>query len=507
MNKSELTVFYSSRTENDIVYDEYERKLENKNNIVHEFVNNGDMSLAETYNFAINNCDTRYLLLVHDDLIFPKHYDTKILNNFKENPDYGILGLAGTTKLDKTGIWWNCTNNLVGKVWHRKKTKKGFQSYPTKYCELDMPIYTVAAIDGLFIAIDLEQLKAKFDERFKGFHFYDIPFCISNVTHEVKIGVVSNIKVIHKSIGETNDEWADNRKLFSELYNDYLPFEIVNKNLLVDVNVEKQHKGIRISNEKHVKVIIPSKDNYDMLTICIDSIIEKTFLSNYSIYVVDTGSDEEVLEKLRKDKRFNLIEKNYYHYAKIHNEVVNEIGEEDDILVFCNDDIVLLNDCVSKMYLQFVNNKNVGTVGAKLFYPNGLIQHGGITLNFNARDKKLDITHKGLKGQYGVNNKTKKGILGNTAALMLTSLKNYNELEGLNEETSECFEDVLYNFKCIVKGKQNIFCGNAHAIHYESMSRKKDIMKTQRENVDYKTLVLPYIQKHFSIFKKFIKPV
>ena len=58
------------------------------------------------------------------------------------------------------------------------------------------------------------------------FHFYDVDFSFSNHLAGVKVGVCTDIKITHLSIGMTNDEWEKNRIIFSEKYKDFLPLKI-----------------------------------------------------------------------------------------------------------------------------------------------------------------------------------------------------------------------------------------------------------------------------------------
>jgi glycosyltransferase involved in cell wall biosynthesis len=62
-----------------------------------------------------------------------------------------------------------------------------------------------------------------FDESFDGFHFYDLPFCFKNHMSGVKVGVITNIRLTHKSIGMTNEKWEENRVKFSNMFSDVLP--------------------------------------------------------------------------------------------------------------------------------------------------------------------------------------------------------------------------------------------------------------------------------------------
>jgi hypothetical protein len=87
-------------------------------------------------------------------------------------------------------------------------------------------VYQTVVVDGLFIAVHKERIKKPFNEEFNGFHFYDIPFCFENHLEGVKVGVITNIRMTHKSIGETNQQWEENRQIFQEKYQNNLPLKL-----------------------------------------------------------------------------------------------------------------------------------------------------------------------------------------------------------------------------------------------------------------------------------------
>jgi hypothetical protein len=78
-------------------------------------------------------------------------------------------------------------------------------------------------VDGLFIAVNKQRLKKGFNEDFKGFHFYDIPFCLENALLGVKVGVVTNIRLTHMSIGMISEAWKQNYDQFNATYKPNLP--------------------------------------------------------------------------------------------------------------------------------------------------------------------------------------------------------------------------------------------------------------------------------------------
>lgn len=70
------------------------------------------------------------------------------------------------------------------------------------------------------------RIKHKFNEEFKGFHFYDLPFCLNNFMDGIKIGVTTKIMVTHKSIGIINKQWEKNKLFFEGLYEKHFPIRV-----------------------------------------------------------------------------------------------------------------------------------------------------------------------------------------------------------------------------------------------------------------------------------------
>jgi glycosyltransferase involved in cell wall biosynthesis len=221
-----ITIGYSTKTHKPELIEYFKKSSGNSNHVeVIEKINQGDKSLSQVYNEIINEAKSDIVILCHDDIYFdtPAWY-SKVQKSFEKN-DFGILGVAGTTHLSESGMWWetNRRKNMVGIVNHESGGKKWESRYSSPQGN---EITQVAVVDGVFIAIHKLRIKKLFVEDFKGFHFYDLPFCLENHLEGVKIGVTTNIRITHKSIGQTNQQWEDNRKQFIENYGEVLPVKI-----------------------------------------------------------------------------------------------------------------------------------------------------------------------------------------------------------------------------------------------------------------------------------------
>lgn len=451
--------------------------------------NDGTRSLTSCYNEILDRAVNDIVLLIHDDLILPKSFDKTLYEHFQSS-DYGILGVAGTNELNENCVWWHKKNLMTGSVWHISQGKE----HQSKYSPPNDIINEVAVIDGLFIGVHKKRIESRFNEKINGFHFYDISFCLDNKT--VKKGVFFYSKLVHKSVGQVNEGWHENRVIVSEMYKDMLPYRVVPQ-----IHIPQFDK--KTSDDDSVAVIIPSKNNFSYLRRCVDSIIKHTQHSNYKIFYADTGSYSSDIDSFEKDyPQVKVIRYDYYHYGKINNDVVRNHCDKFRYLLFCNDDIIFLNDVISQMLHVHTSQKNVGTTGARLYYENNTIQHAGIRTFIDNRGM-LNISHDGLGTYHNFSLKNEKKI-GNTAALLMIKKTNFTRVKGFIENNEECFEDVILNLRMIDIKLENIFVGSAVAYHTESVSRKKDKEKSNKEIRDYINFLLPLIKKKFNIYKKYI---
>lgn len=495
-----ITVICSTR----VIDPNYEKMLRSTSGIKDEdlevlmFTNNGEMSLTQIYNIGLNQAKNDIIVFAHDDIeILSKCWGKKLIDHYQKT-DYGILGVAGTRTLDKTGVWWSVKESMYGNVTHTD----GFKSWVSEYSfNFGNRIKDVVVVDGVFFSCKKSVIKKQFDECYDGFHFYDISFCFDNFINDVKVGVMFDISIKHKSVGDVNDKWNENRIKFINKNMAYLP-------LMSDLDIPYVITKNKIKNEKKLAIIIPTKNKVDELLIpCLDSILFTTKYDNYTIYVADTGSDDVELDKIRKyilDKnKIKLIEYDYYNFAKINNDVVNsKIDPSTELILFCNNDVQLINDAITLLVDTYDKNDKIGTVGCRLHYENGAIQHMGVLLSMNDKQEaKFNHCFENWDFENIRHSNTYSYTHGNTAAFMLTSKMLFDEIGGFNEVYVECFEDVEYNLNCLLKNKKNITISNAVCYHLESQTRDKKSLPEDLNRLLAFINENPIIKKTFNIIK------
>ena len=217
-----ISVVFSTREDNE-KHIEHIKKTSgiHKGIEVIQYINNGEYSLTQLYNKALKETTNDIVVFCHDDIIFEtNNWGKKLLKSFTKNKEYGIIGIAGSRELPISGQWWENPSHMYGQVYHKHNGNRWLSKYsPKKSNFLD----NVVIVDGLFFAVDKNKIKTNFDEEVNGFHFYEVDFCFRNYLEGVKVGVTSDIDVTHLSIGQTNEQWENNRKEFSEKFKDILP--------------------------------------------------------------------------------------------------------------------------------------------------------------------------------------------------------------------------------------------------------------------------------------------
>lgn len=223
-----------------------------------------------------------------------------------------------------------------------------------------------------------------------------------------------------------------------------------------------------------VSIIIPNKDHIDDLNKCIESIENKSTYRNYEFVIVENNSCQETFEYYRKLQKKNSKVKIVYYEGEFNYSAINNIGVKNAsgeyLLLLNNDTEIINNDCISEL-LGYCMREDVGIVGAKLYYNDDTVQHGGVVVGFG-----------GIAGHTFIGfDRSEPGYFGRlvcaqdysavTAACMMTKKTLYEKVGGLTEAFKVAFNDVDYCMKIRKLRKLVVFNPYAELYHYESKSR------------------------------------
>lgn len=230
-----------------------------------------------------------------------------------------------------------------------------------------------------------------------------------------------------------------------------------------------------IEGEPLVSILLPSHEYKDVLETCLDSIYSKTTWKKFEILVIENNSTSPELFDYYKEieARWDNLKvitwDSYFNYSAINNFGAR-YAKGDYLLLLNNDTEVITPDWIQEM-LMFAQRKDVGAVGAKLYYPDDTIQHAGIGLGLltlaGHYHRGFDRNHPGYMGRliYA------QDLTAVTAACVMVRRDVWDGMEGLDETFEVAFNDVDFCMRIRKAGYLIVFTPFAELYHYESKTR------------------------------------
>jgi len=232
-----------------------------------------------------------------------------------------------------------------------------------------------------------------------------------------------------------------------------------------------------IINNPKVSIVIPTRDKVEYLKRAVDSIQEHTKYSNYEIIIVNNRSEEEETKEYFKEigKEGNIRVVDFdkpFHFGKLYNWVSKKIDGE--YMLMLNNDVKVLNDGWLSSMLEWCQLPEVGCVGAKLYYPNGKIQHAGVIVGAGGAaahsHRLMDGNSFGYEGAL-VNI---RNYLALTGACLMVKRKVFIDIGGFDIQFDPAYQDVDLGIRLYERGLYNVYTPYSQLIHYESISRFED---------------------------------
>jgi GT2 family glycosyltransferase len=226
-----------------------------------------------------------------------------------------------------------------------------------------------------------------------------------------------------------------------------------------------------------VSIVIPTRNHVSSLRKCLDSVFHKTDYENYEIIVLDNESnDSETLEFLATLKKHDRVRveriEGGFNYSRLNNRGV-ELSRG-SLVALLNNDVEVINDYwLSEMVSRMVRPE-VAMVGARLWYPNGTMQHGGVILGAGGI---AGHAHVGLRRDdpgYFARAHLAQNLSAVTAACALVRREVYLKLGAFDENLAVTFNDIDFCLRLREAGYQIVWSPYAELIHHESASRGFD---------------------------------
>ncbi|WP_237132913.1 glycosyltransferase [Pseudohongiella sp. O18] len=225
-------------------------------------------------------------------------------------------------------------------------------------------------------------------------------------------------------------------------------------------------------NFPRVSIIIPTTGKLTYLRPCLET-LASTDYQDFEIIILDNGRGEhrEGIQ-FAHDQGARVIECNEpFNWSRLNNiGVANSSGE---ILLFLNDDIEVMHPQWLTQLVRHAIRSDVGTVGARLLYPNGTLQHAGVFLVDHGGGAR-HLFHKQLPGRgiYQHLDQCVREVSANTGACLMIRRELFMSLGQFDENLAIVGNDIDLCLRCLEAGKRNVWTPHSELIHHESVSRK-----------------------------------
>ncbi|MEM8614210.1 MAG: glycosyltransferase family 2 protein [Cyanobacteria bacterium P01_H01_bin.105] len=241
-----------------------------------------------------------------------------------------------------------------------------------------------------------------------------------------------------------------------------------------------------------VSIIIPSAGtrldikgtSICLLEQCLASIRHLSTYPNYEIILVDGYDIPEAtlqpiqgpdLTLVRCDQPFNFSQRMN----------LGTQAAQGDILLLLNDDTEVITPDWIEAMVELAQQKDIGAVGAKLFYPNGRLQHAGMVI-LAGNPSHAFHNGNGSHDGYHCSNIVNRNYLGVTGACLMMRQDVFTALGGFDESFPLNYNDVDLCLRIHEAGYRNVYTPHAELIHYESVSRMSELKPGELERLHAK---------------------
>ncbi len=245
--------------------------------------------------------------------------------------------------------------------------------------------------------------------------------------------------------------------------------------------------------ENPVTIVIPSKNRPDLLAKCLDSLALTTPREHVKVIVVDDNSDEpaalDYLATLpaRTDLRVEVLRApatgEGFNYSRLVN--LGSARADTPLVLHLNNDVEALTPGWLEDMVGWMSIAGVGVVGAKLLYPDGTINHAGIS--FSRDDHLAHVLFEREPAEdlgYLFLPHAARNVAAVTGACLLTRTSLYRELHGFDEEKLRvAYNDVDYCLRAAAAGYRTVVTPQAVLRHVGSASRGNTY--AEREHIEY----------------------
>lgn len=479
---------------------------------IHVITNSQNLGFAKACNQGISASNSKYIVLLNNDTIVTQGWLSNLINEAESSKDIGIVGskllYPNSNLIQHIGVKFVKMDKFYPYHFAKLNNQKNI---PEAHISMDYNCVTFACVlikKEVFERIGL--LDEDYINSYEDVDFcirareanFRIRFCANSVIYHFESQTPNrnkydqmNLDLLNKKWSKILDKYSDNYKGFIEL-GEIWSREDLNKNpnnlislhqlgtILHEMKRFEEFEIIKKEFEEKIalfkktiptiSIIIPTHNNWDVTFQCIRKIFHTVHTFNYEIIIVDNNSVDSTVPMLKRLERIGLLKAIYNKIEKNYSESNNQGARiaRGKYLVFLNNDVFLDNNWSEALLETFENNPKIGIQGAKLLYPNGLVQHAGIVFRRLKNGMKLHYHIYLCKPSNELCVSKSREVQAVTGAFLAIRRELFEAIGGFDETYQFGHEDIDLCIAVRRAGYKVWFNAKILAVHLESMTKK-----------------------------------
>jgi glycosyltransferase involved in cell wall biosynthesis/GT2 family glycosyltransferase len=418
--------------------------------------------IAACSNSALSVATGEWCALLDQDDVIAEHALAQIVFEIEKDPDVGLI-YSDEDKIDLEGVR---SNPFFKTDWNP-------ELFLGQNCINHLGTYRTSMLRAI----------GGFREELEGSQEYDLALrCIERlqpdeVRHIPRI--LYHCRIVPGSLAGERDAKPDAKEAVPRAIADHLQrIGIAGRAEPCPENIESHRVVYDIPNPApRAAIIVAVQDSVQRLRECLESIWRLTEYPAYEIVVAASASlEEETVLYLNALEETGVV----VHWAdQVRNpgRLNNMAGTaaNPEIVIFLHSDIEVTDGDWLREMVSHASRAEVGAVGARLWYPDGTLEHGGFVLGLGGI---AGVAHHGVpRGHPGFFNRTflQRNCSAVSSACMAVRAVLFHELGGFDEKNlTSNFQDVDFCLRLKDRGLQVVWTPYADFVHHKPTVMEKD---------------------------------
>lgn len=237
-----------------------------------------------------------------------------------------------------------------------------------------------------------------------------------------------------------------------------------------------------------VSVIIPTRDRAELLDVTLRGLLTETEYPRLEVVILDNDSVEpatkELFARFAGDSRVRVLPSpGAFNFSGLSNQ--GAAAARGEVLLFLNNDVEVIEPHWLRELASIALEPHVGAVGAKLYYPDFTLQHGGVILGAGG---VAGHSHLGISREdpgYFARMAVSQEVSAVTGACLATRRSVFEEVGGFDAvHLTVAFNDIDLCLRITEAGYRIVWTPHAALIHHESKSRGLDDTPEKRRRFE-----------------------